>query len=90
MFPKNFILLLLLQQRFPRNPVEETKKEMLHTEKVLRERIELINNEQRVRNEDVFGPVEHNETVAIIVVQVHTRLQYLQQQIISFGQVRSI
>ena len=51
------------------------------------ERIELINNEQSVKNEDIFGPVENNGTLAIIVVQVHNRLQYLRQLIISFSQV---
>ena len=51
------------------------------------QRIELINNEQTIKNEDIFRPVEDDGTLAIIVVQVHTRLQYLQQLIFSFSQV---
>ena len=50
-------------------------------------RIELINNEQSIKNEDVFGPVENNGTLAIIVVQVHNRLHYLRQLIVSLSQV---
>ena len=51
------------------------------------ERIDMINTEQSVKNEDIFGAVDDNNTLAVIVVQVHDRLQYLRQLIISFSQV---
>ena len=47
----------------------------------------MINTEQSVKNEDIFGAVDNNNTLAVIVVQVHDRLQYLRQLIISFSQV---
>jgi alpha-1,6-mannosyl-glycoprotein beta-1,2-N-acetylglucosaminyltransferase len=43
-----------------------------------------------VKNEDIFGPVENNGTLAVIVVQVHNRIQYLRQLIISFSQAKDI
>ena len=58
----------------------------METSRIL-ERIELINTEQSVKNEDIFGEVDNNSTLAVIVVQVHDRLQYLRQLIISFSQV---
>lgn len=61
----------------------------METSKIL-ERIDIINTEQSVKNEDIFGAVDNNNTLAIIVVQVHDRLQYLRQLIISFSQVRII
>ena len=55
------------------------------------DRIRTLNEDQAIRNEDVFGPVDNsNQTVAVIVVQVHNRLQYLRQLIISFSQARDI
>ena len=51
------------------------------------ERIDMMNTEQSVKNEDIFGAVDNNNTLAVIVVQVHDRLQYLRQLIISFSQV---
>ena len=47
--------------------------------------IKVINEEQSIRNEDIFGPVT-NATV-VIAIQVHNRLQYLRQLIISLSQV---
>ena len=47
--------------------------------------IKQINEEQSIRNEDIFGPVTNNTVV--IAVQVHNRLQYLRQLIISLSQV---
>ena len=47
--------------------------------------IKRINEEQSIKNEDIFGPVT-NSTV-VIAVQVHNRLQYLRQLIISLSQV---
>lgn len=67
-------------------PIKDLKKEIAHILK----RIESINNEQSVKNEDIFGPVDNNGTLAIIVVQVHNRLQYLRQLIISFSQAKDI
>jgi len=66
----------------------QTQKTIKKTEisRIL-ERIELINSEQSVKNEDIFGPVDNNGTLAVIVVQVHNRIQYLRQLIISFSQV---
>ena len=47
--------------------------------------IKRINEEQSIKNEDIFGPVT-NATV-VIAIQVHNRLQYLRQLIISLSQV---
>jgi hypothetical protein len=44
-----------------------------------------INQEQTIRNEELFGPVT-NETL-VIVIQVHNRLQYLRHLIVSLSQV---
>ena len=52
------------------------------------EKIKQLNEEQSIRNEDIFGNV-NNETV-IIAVQVHNRLQYLRQLIISLSQAQGI
>lgn len=51
-------------------------------------RIKEINEEQSVRNEDLFGPV--NNTTVVLVIQVHNRLQYLRQLIISLSQASGI
>jgi len=51
-------------------------------------RIKLINEDQSIRNEDIFGPVTHNTTV--IAIQVHNRLQYLRQLIISLSAAQGI
>ena len=45
-------------------------------------RIKWINEDQSIRNEDIFGPVTHNTTV--IAIQVHNRLSYLRQESIDF------
>ena len=45
-------------------------------------RIKWINEDQSIRNEDIFGPVTHNTTV--IAIQVHNRLSYLRQGSIDF------
>ena len=52
------------------------------------DKIKILNEEQSIRNEDIFGPV-HNDTV-IVAVQVHNRLQYLRQLIISLSQATGI
>lgn len=54
------------------------------------DRIRELNGEQSIRNEDIFGPVSDNSTLAVIVVQVHNRLQYLRQLIISLSQAKDI
>ncbi len=46
-------------------------------------RIKAINEEQSVRNEDIFGPVSN--TTVVIVVQIHNRVQYLRQLITSMS-----
>ena len=46
-------------------------KTMSDSDKIL-ERINILNEDQSVRNEDVFGAVD-NRTLAVIVVQVHNR-----------------
>ena len=73
-----------MYKKYYRINFKETKK--LETSKIL-ERIDIINTEQSVKNEDKFGAVDNNNTLAVIVVQVHDRLQYLRQLIISFSQV---
>lgn len=52
------------------------------------EKIRVINDEQSIKNEDIFGPVT-NSTV-VIAVQVHNRLPYLRQLIISLSQASGI
>jgi len=51
-------------------------------------RIKWINEDQSIRNEDIFGPVTHNTTV--IAIQVHNRLSYLRQLIISLSAAQGI
>ena len=46
-------------------------KTMSDSDRIL-ERINILNEDQSVRNEDVFGAVD-NRTLAVIVVQVHNR-----------------
>lgn len=46
------------------------------------------NEEQRVLNEDIFGPLQPDALV--IVVQVHTRLIYLRHLIVSLAQAKDI
>ena len=48
------------------------------------DKIKLVNEEQSIRNEDIFGPVT-NATV-IVAIQCHNRLQYLRQLVISLSQ----
>ena len=49
--------------------------------------IELVNSKQNVKNEDIFGSVDNNATLSVIVIQVHNRIQYLRQLIFSLSQV---
>lgn len=46
------------------------------------------NELQRILNEDRFGPLEPDSVV--IVVQVHTRIDYLQHLVASLAQARNI
>ena len=52
------------------------------------DKIKLANKEQRIRNEDIFGPVT-NATV-IVAIQCHNRLQYLRQLVISLSRASGI
>lgn len=54
----------------------------------IRWQIERLNAEQRVLNEEAFGPLAPDAPV--IVVQVHDRLIYLRHLIISLAQARGI
>lgn len=54
----------------------------------IRRHIEKINAEQRVINEEAFGPLASDSPV--IVVQVHTRLTYLRHLIVSLAQAKDI
>ncbi|XP_023317641.1 alpha-1,6-mannosyl-glycoprotein 2-beta-N-acetylglucosaminyltransferase isoform X2 [Trichogramma pretiosum] len=54
----------------------------------IRREIERVNAEQRVLNEEAFGPLAPDAPV--IVVQVHDRLTYLRHLIISLAQARGI
>jgi alpha-1,6-mannosyl-glycoprotein beta-1,2-N-acetylglucosaminyltransferase len=54
----------------------------------LRRHIERVNAEQRVLNEEAFGPLAHD--VPVIIVQVHDRLTYLRHLIISLAQAKGI
>lgn len=64
-----------------------TKDTKIQIPEVL-EQIKLLNQQQFVRNEDLFGPID-NGTV-VIAIQVHNRLQYLRQLIVSLSQARHI
>ncbi|KAK3919406.1 Alpha-1,6-mannosyl-glycoprotein 2-beta-N-acetylglucosaminyltransferase [Frankliniella fusca] len=46
------------------------------------------NEEQRVLNEDIFGPLQPDALV--VVVQVHTRIVYLRHLIVSLAQAKDI
>merc|ERR1711997_622635 len=52
------------------------------------DKIKSINEEQSIRNEDIFGPV--NNATVIVAIQCHNRLQYLRQLVISMGQAAGI
>ena len=52
------------------------------------DKIKLVNKEQNIRNEDIFGAVT-NATV-IVAIQCHNRLQYLRQLVISLSQAAGI
>ncbi|XP_076242139.1 alpha-1,6-mannosyl-glycoprotein 2-beta-N-acetylglucosaminyltransferase isoform X2 [Calliopsis andreniformis] len=54
----------------------------------IRRNIERANAEQRVYNEEAFGPLATDAPV--IVIQVHTRLTYLRHLIVSLAQARGI
>lgn len=54
----------------------------------IRHKIERANAEQRVYNEEAFGPLASD--APIIVVQVHTRLTYLRHLIVSLAQAKDI
>ncbi|XP_076631603.1 alpha-1,6-mannosyl-glycoprotein 2-beta-N-acetylglucosaminyltransferase isoform X1 [Colletes latitarsis] len=54
----------------------------------IRRNIEKLNAEQRVYNEEAFGPLDIDAPV--IVVQVHTRLIYLRHLIVSLAQAKGI
>ncbi|XP_076295024.1 alpha-1,6-mannosyl-glycoprotein 2-beta-N-acetylglucosaminyltransferase isoform X1 [Lasioglossum baleicum] len=54
----------------------------------IRRSIERANAEQKVYNEEAFGPLAIDAPV--IVVQVHTRLTYLRHLIVSLAQARGI
>lgn len=54
----------------------------------IRRNIEKANNEQRVYNEESFGPLASD--APIIVIQVHTRLTYLRHLIVSLAQAKGI
>lgn len=54
----------------------------------IRRNIERANAEQRVYNEESFGPLAND--APIIVIQVHTRLTYLRHLIVSLAQAKGI
>ncbi|KAF3429753.1 hypothetical protein E2986_13752 [Frieseomelitta varia] len=54
----------------------------------IRRNIEKANAEQRVYNEESFGPLAND--APIIVIQVHTRLTYLRHLIVSLAQAKGI
>ncbi|XP_077258102.1 alpha-1,6-mannosyl-glycoprotein 2-beta-N-acetylglucosaminyltransferase isoform X5 [Temnothorax americanus] len=54
----------------------------------IRHKIERANAEQKVYNEEAFGPLAND--APIIVIQVHTRLTYLRHLIVSLAQAKDI
>ncbi|XP_029053260.1 alpha-1,6-mannosyl-glycoprotein 2-beta-N-acetylglucosaminyltransferase isoform X2 [Osmia bicornis bicornis] len=68
------------------NASAETLSELEIAE--IRRNIEKANGEQRVYNEESFGPLANDAPV--IVIQVHTRLTYLRHLIVSLAQAKGI
>nr|XP_034179719.1 alpha-1,6-mannosyl-glycoprotein 2-beta-N-acetylglucosaminyltransferase isoform X1 [Osmia lignaria]XP_034179720.1 alpha-1,6-mannosyl-glycoprotein 2-beta-N-acetylglucosaminyltransferase isoform X1 [Osmia lignaria]XP_034179721.1 alpha-1,6-mannosyl-glycoprotein 2-beta-N-acetylglucosaminyltransferase isoform X1 [Osmia lignaria]XP_034179722.1 alpha-1,6-mannosyl-glycoprotein 2-beta-N-acetylglucosaminyltransferase isoform X1 [Osmia lignaria]XP_034179723.1 alpha-1,6-mannosyl-glycoprotein 2-beta-N-ace len=68
------------------NASAETLSELEIAE--IRRNIEKANAEQRVYNEESFGPLANDAPV--IVIQVHTRLTYLRHLIVSLAQAKGI
>ncbi|XP_070159622.1 alpha-1,6-mannosyl-glycoprotein 2-beta-N-acetylglucosaminyltransferase isoform X4 [Polyergus mexicanus] len=54
----------------------------------IRRKIERANAEQKVYNEEAFGPLASD--APIIVIQVHTRLTYLRHLVVSLAQAKDI
>ena len=70
-------------------------KVMCHTEKVynipiLSEDIKRTNNEEKLINQEIFGPVNLDKTPTIIVVQVHDRINHLRYLIKSLSIAKGI
>ncbi|XP_059083271.1 alpha-1,6-mannosyl-glycoprotein 2-beta-N-acetylglucosaminyltransferase-like isoform X3 [Tigriopus californicus] len=71
----------------PKEVGNGTKDAKIKIPEVL-EQIKVLNQQQFVRNEELFGPIS-NGTI-VIAIQVHNRLQYLRQLIVSLSQARDI
>ena len=51
----------------------------------LLEHIQKINNEEEIKNQEIFGPINNNKNSTIIVIQVHDRIHYLRHLINSLN-----
>ncbi|XP_025424797.1 alpha-1,6-mannosyl-glycoprotein 2-beta-N-acetylglucosaminyltransferase-like isoform X2 [Sipha flava] len=56
--------------------------------RLLKRIVERLNYEQTIRNLDVYGPLNNNSL--IVLIQVHTRINYLAETISSLSQARGI
>ena len=75
----------------PKNNSIQAPKHLPHSQfniSIVLDNIKRINAEQVIRNEQIFGPVDN--TTVVIVVQVHNRLHYLKQLIVSLSTSRDI
>ena len=57
---------------------------------LLSEDIKRVNTEQKVMNQDIFGPLDSNKTSVVIIVQVHDRINYLRYLIKSLSIAKGI
>ena len=57
---------------------------------LLSEDIKRVNNEEKVMNQDVFGPMYNNKISVVIIVQVHDRINYLRHLIKSLSIAKGI
>ena len=52
---------------------------------MLFEHIQKINYEEKIKNQEIFGPINNNSNSTIIVIQVHDRIHYLRHLINSLN-----
>lgn len=57
--------------------------------KTLQHLIEKFNDDQTIHNEEKYGPLQ-NDSIVVIVVQVHKRISYLRHLIVSLSHAKDI
>ena len=78
------------QYKWDINDDHHTIKKSRSHEEEIQEKMDLINKEQHVNNQDIFDPMEENKPLLIIVVQTHNRSEYLQLLINSLSKAEGI